>query len=366
MAEFNLSLCSMQSLDWAEAVTAQTHVLAGVDQLVQPNVADSMYLARADLDAVSGAGFLNVSQFYRFRVKVTQALANSLARSGQRGAAIQRLRALLEWCRRALGTSAELSLGVANDLASTLLDEGLVRDSIAVLELVVDGFASQRGARHHSTLVARGNLATALSSLNTQDASRKAAALMRATLQLGESTLGKQHPFTLTALANLASTLSDLGEHAESEKVYREACVRGKGGNDPRLHLNVRGLAGALEAQGRFAESRALALRELSTHDAIQPNTSVVVRSLRAQTELNDKVGTVLTYDPMSGRYTVRVAGRDVSVKRECLRRARCYNPACTAEPAMSKCGRCEEVFYCCMACQRAHWPVHRPACVRL
>jgi hypothetical protein len=112
---------------------------------------------------------------------------------------------------------------------------------------------------------------------------------MRETLQLGESTLGKQHPFTLTALANLASTLSDLGEHAESEKVYREACVRGNGGNDPRLHLNVRGLAGALEAQGRFAESRALALRELSTHDAIQPNTSVVVRSLRAQTELNGK-----------------------------------------------------------------------------
>jgi tetratricopeptide (TPR) repeat protein len=331
---------------------------------VQSDVADSLFLSPADLDAISGAGFADTDEFYRFRVEVTQELASSLGQTGQTAEAIRRLRTLLAWCRRAIGQSAESTLAVANELAAMLLDEGHAQESVDVLELVVDGLVSRHGARHKSTLIAKGNLATARSNLGTRDSKRKSAVMMRETLNLGESTFGKHHPFTLTALANLASTLFDLGEYAESEKLYREASVRGKD-NDPRFHLNVRGIARALEAQGKVDESRALARRELSTQDAIQANTTVVLQGLRAQTELNGRMGTVISHDPTKARYTVHVAGKDVSVKRECLRRAVCYNPACTA-PATSKCGRCESVFYCSQACQRTHWRVHKPSCVAI
>jgi tetratricopeptide (TPR) repeat protein len=364
MAEFNLSLCSKESLDWHTALTALTSVLASLDQIVPSDIADTLLLRPADLDAVSTAGFVDTDEFYRLRVDVTQELASSLGQTGQTAEAIARLRTLLAWCRRAIGQSAESTLAVANELAAMLLDEGHSQESIDVLDLVVDGLVSKHGARHKSTLIAKGNLATALSNLGTRDAKRKSADMMREILHLGESTFGSQHPFMMTALANLASTLFDLGEYADSEKLYREASVRGKD-TDPRFHLNVRGIARALEAQGKVDESRALARRVLSTQDVIQANTAVVLQSLRAQTELNGRMGTVISHDPIRARYTVHVAGKDLSVKRECLRRATCYNPACSA-PATSKCGRCESAFYCSQACQRTHWRAHKPACVAI
>jgi hypothetical protein len=45
--------------------------------------------------------------------------------------------------------------------------------------------------------------------------------------------------------------MSDLGEHKEAELLYCDARVRGKRSSDPRLELSVRGLARALDAQGR-------------------------------------------------------------------------------------------------------------------
>ena len=364
LAEHNLSICSRQSLDWTAAATQQTHVIAALDHLVDPDRADSMLITGAEVAAVASAGFADMDEFYGLRVKATQELAISLASSGQIGEAIRRLQALLEWCRRVFGTSAETTLGVASDLATTLLNDGRVSDSIGLLELVVEGLTATNGARGESTLSAKANLASALAGLKTQDASRRAVRMLRETLQLADLTFGKQHPFTMTTLANLASTLFDLGEYVECEKLYRESCVRGRG-TDPHVSLSVYGLARALEAQGRSAESRALALREAAAQETIAPNTRVVLTGLRTQPELNRSVGTVIAQAP-SGRYTVLVGGRHVSAKRECIRRARCYNPTCTSEPAMSVCGRCESAFYCSPACQRAHWSVHKSACVRI
>ena len=39
------------------------------------------------------------------------------------------------------------------------------------------------------------------------------------------------------------------------------------------------------------------------------------------------------------------------------------HTRACPPEPQMKKCSRCEVVFYCGAACQRAHWPAHKAAC---
>ena len=30
---------------------------------------------------------------------------------------------------------------------------------------------------------------------------------------------------------------------------------------------------------------------------------------------------------------------------------------------AFSKCGRCQTMHYCSRACQRSHWPAHKPDC---
>ena len=43
--------------DWTEAITAQTRLLAELDQLVASDKAESMHLNRADPDAVARAGF---------------------------------------------------------------------------------------------------------------------------------------------------------------------------------------------------------------------------------------------------------------------------------------------------------------------
>ena len=39
-----------------------------------------------------------------------------------------------------------------------------------------------------------------------------------------------------------------------------------------------------------------------------------------------------------------------------------CHNSGCT-NPAPNKCAGCKVVRYCSKACQRAHWPTHKPIC---
>jgi hypothetical protein len=43
----------------------------------------------------------------------------------------------------------------------------------------------------------------------------------------------------------------------------------------------------------------------------------------------------------------------------------RCFADACAATEDLKVCTRCERVYYCSVACQRASWPEHKPLCVR-
>jgi hypothetical protein len=43
----------------------------------------------------------------------------------------------------------------------------------------------------------------------------------------------------------------------------------------------------------------------------------------------------------------------------------RCYADACAVTANLQVCTRCERVYYCSVACQRASWPAHKPLCVR-
>lgn len=43
--------------------------------------------------------------------------------------------------------------------------------------------------------------------------------------------------------------------------------------------------------------------------------------------------------------------------------RRKCANPGCGATEGLQRCARCLCVYYCGMACHRAHWPQHRPEC---
>ena len=42
--------------------------------------------------------------------------------------------------------------------------------------------------------------------------------------------------------------------------------------------------------------------------------------------------------------------------------RTHCANPDCEGQ-GLKTCNRCKRLRYCSVACQRAHWPAHKPEC---
>ncbi len=79
---------------------------------------------------------------------------------------------------------------------------------------------------------------------------------------------------------------------------------------------------------------------------------------------LVQRLARVLSYDARTGRYAVALDdGKELSLKAECVARARCAAAGCASEEASSVCGRCEAVRYCSRECQRTDWKAHKPVC---
>ena len=90
----------------------------------------------------------------------------------------------------------------------------------------------------------------------------------------------------------------------------------------------------------------------------------VVVQRLVAKPEHNGKRARVLSFDARTGRYAVSLDdGKELSLKAECMAKARCASAGCASEEASSVCSRCQAVRYCSRECQRTDWKAHKPVC---
>jgi hypothetical protein len=121
-------------------------------------------------------------------------------------------------------------------------------------------------------------------------------------------------------------------------------------------------LASTLRRQGKGAEAEATAGAARRAHGPLAAGERVVLHRLESQPERNGQRGTVRAYNEATGRYSVEVGDRTISLRRASLRPARCARPGCVADGDLM-CGKCSAAWYCSRECQRAHWKEHKRGC---
>ncbi len=95
----------------------------------------------------------------------------------------------------------------------------------------------------------------------------------------------------------------------------------------------------------------------------------MLVQRLVAKPEHNGKRARVLSFRvdaARTGRHAVVLdAGKELSLKAECVAKAGCAAAECASEKASSVCSRCEAVRDCSRECQRTgtDWTAHKPVC---
>jgi tetratricopeptide (TPR) repeat protein len=316
------------------------------------------------------------------------------------------LRKLHEARMRLLGAEHPDTLTIANNLASSLSNQGKYVEAERIQREVHEVEKRVLGAEHPSTLTSAGNLAA---SLSDQGKYADAEGIEREVLGTRKRVLGAEHPDTLTSANNLARSLSDQGKYAEAERIQREVHKVQKrilGAEHPSTLTSAGNLAMSLSHQGKFAEAEqmlhvALAslqrvlgpahpstlqiasnlegvrarIRATPPTNAAAPaatdmaqllpaGTRVLVQLLVAKPEHNGKRARVLSFDARTGRYAVALDdGKELSLKAECVAKAVCAAAGCASEEASSMCSRCQAVRYCSRECQRMDWKAHKPVC---
>jgi hypothetical protein len=186
-------------------------------------------------------------------------LAHILRHRGRRGAEVLKSAvAAAEGLERTRGPDHPDTVSANSNLALAYLDDGKVREAVALQERVRDAQISRLGPDHPDTLRALNNLAAAY----------KAAGRLPETIALFErvrdaniAQRGKDHPDTLTALDNLASAYHADGRLADAialgERV-RDAQIAKLGPEHPETLATLDNLASAYHADRRLCEAIAL------------------------------------------------------------------------------------------------------------
>jgi hypothetical protein len=114
----------------------------------------------------------------------------------------------------------------------------------------------------------------------------------------------------------------------------------------------------------RLSRQQWLTSQSMKQAKPLPAGTRVLVHRLVAKPEHNGKRARVVSFDAHTGRYTVALDdGKELSLKPECVARARCAAAGCASEEASSVCSRCQVVRYCSRECQRTDWKAHKPVC---
>jgi hypothetical protein len=263
-----------------------------------------------------------------------------------------------------LGAEHPSTLASANNLATSLSNQGKHADAERIGREVHEVQKRVLGAEHPSTLASANNLAT---SLSNQGKHADAERIQREVHEVVMRVLGAEHPHTLASANNLATSLSDQGKHADAERMLLAAlasCQRVLGPAHPNTLHTASNLEDVRAASRATPPTNAAAPAAAGAARPLPADTRVLVQRLVAKPEHNGKRARVLAFDARTGRYAVALDdGKELSLKAECVARAGCAAAGCASAEASSVCSRCQAVRYCSRECQRTDWKAHKPVC---
>ena len=165
---------------------------------------------------------------------------------------------ILEARQKTLDGEHPYTLFAMSNLASSYNGLGRHQEAVELKEKVFKARQRTLGSEHPNTLISMNNLAVSYTSLGRH---REAMELREKTFEASQRTLGSEHPDTLNAMNNLANSYSHLGRHREAmelrEKTF-EARQRILGSEHPRTLHTMYDLAYSYSKLGRHQEAMEL------------------------------------------------------------------------------------------------------------
>ena len=165
---------------------------------------------------------------------------------------------ILEARQKTLDGEHPATLFAMSNLANSYDDLGRYQEAMELKEKTFEARQRILGSKHRNTLNAMNNLAISYNYLGRH---REAMELMEKIFDARQRTLGSEHPDTLLAMNNLANSYSHLGRHREAmelmEKTF-EASQRTLGSEHPRTLDTMYDLAVSYTNLGRHQEAMEL------------------------------------------------------------------------------------------------------------
>jgi hypothetical protein len=253
------------------------------------------------------------------------------------------------------------------------------------------------GAEHPKTLTSANNLA---SSLLNQGKDADDERILREVLEVQKRVLEAEHLHTLTTANNLAASLSGQRKYVEVEQMLVASLQRVLGPAHPDTLQNASSLEDVRALIRATPPTKAAAPAAADAAQLLPAGTHVLVHRLVAKPErvrgadesphvfqaacVLQGVGVgrseyALERCNQSTTASVRACccstrapaamtwalddGRELSLKAKCVARAGCVAAGCALEETSSLGSRCQAVKYYSCACQRTDWKAHKPVC---
>jgi len=187
-----------------------------------------------------------------------------------------------------------------NNLANSLLSQGLYVEAEEIVRDTLDLCRQIRGEQHVQTFVAKYTLANCI---HKQGRFAEAESLRSETLEAFHSVYGPKHSRTVKAMSSLGESLCDLGRYAEAELRYRQAHEIWHdqlGETHPDTLAAATNLAYALCRQGRFRECEELSTRTLEIERTVLDHEHPLIgRTLQGLAYALEKTGQYEEAEPL-------------------------------------------------------------------
>jgi tetratricopeptide (TPR) repeat protein len=193
--------------------------------------------------------------------------------------------------------------------------------------------------------------------LKAQGELAEAKAMYERGLAIDERMFGQDNVKCAATLSNLAGVFFDMGDFAQAKAFYLRSLAfaeQAYGCHNLSVATIVSNLAMRLKEEGALAEAKPLFERALVIYESqlgrTHPRTAVILSALA-------DIATATGHNRTAQRLEARAEVAAVEAKQQPC--GHCATPGVKYQ----KCSRCQQVYYCSVACQRSDWKVHKPRC---